>query len=510
MRVNAGQRSADVTPEFSPLARSLTPEGQPTWRYRFGAATVAEEVEPIVRVGGGWLARRMTVNLPPEADHKGYYARIAVGESVVQEEDGVWAITDSQGTQRIRVLSGSPMVRIIPGDLEGGTTPRTTYSALVQTRRFRRLAIHDSRMGMDLVMKIVPTLALAAPLAFPVLGQNAPQGDESKYYTIQTYPIPEDIVLEVSGLTLLPDGRPLVATRRGEVFVVDDAFTGDVKDVKFKRWLEGFRSVSACSPMRDGWVYLTQRGELSRARDSNGDDRADEVETVCELLAHQRQLPRVQQLRGPRHWARTVRPVDHHQQAPSVTSPSAVAPWRGFARAHHAARARCHPGVACGPALAGRRRRPAPGATLFYTDNQGEWCGASKLSHLIPGSFHGHPHGIAGTDLPEWKHARPADPPNRKLMPVVAAEHEQFQMPACWFPYDEMGRSPAGFVWDQTGGRFGPVPRAALRRRSVLGNRPCVSRSSRWTAIGRAPASRSSATLRAGRSAAPGPRTAHC
>ena len=29
-------------------------------------------------------------------------------------------------------------------------------------------------------------------------------------------------------------------------------------------------------------------------------------------------------------------------------------------------------------------------------------------------------------------------------------------MPTVWFPYDAMGRSPAGFVWDATGGRFGP------------------------------------------------------
>jgi hypothetical protein len=25
-----------------------------------------------------------------------------------------------------------------------------------------------------------------------------------------------------------------------------------------------------------------------------------------------------------------------------------------------------------------------------------------------------------------------------------------------WFPYDKMGRSPSGLVWDRTGGRFGP------------------------------------------------------
>jgi hypothetical protein len=30
------------------------------------------------------------------------------------------------------------------------------------------------------------------------------------------------------------------------------------------------------------------------------------------------------------------------------------------------------------------------------------------------------------------------------------------RLPAIWFPYDKMGKSAAGFVWDTTGGKFGP------------------------------------------------------
>jgi len=46
-------------------------------------------------------------------------------------------------------------------------------------------------------------------------------------------------------------------------------------------------------------------------------------------------------------------------------------------------------------------------------------------------------------------------PPDKTLMPLVKATLPSFKLPAVWFPYDEMGRSPAGFVWD-TEGRFGP------------------------------------------------------
>ena len=32
----------------------------------------------------------------------------------------------------------------------------------------------------------------------------------------------------------------------------------------------------------------------------------------------------------------------------------------------------------------------------------------------------------------------------------------QFKMPAVWFPYDKMGKSPSGLRWDRSEGQFGP------------------------------------------------------
>ena len=97
----------------------------------------------------------------------------------------------------------------------------------------------------------------------------------------------------------------------------------------------------------------------------------------------------------------------------------------------------------------------SPWGDMFYTDNQGEWCGASKLSLLEPGSFQGHPHGIESCRDPRWPWDHPGEVPNRVLMPTVGESVPTFHMPAVWFPFDKMGRSPAGFVWDRTGGRFG-------------------------------------------------------
>ena len=40
---------------------------------------------------------------------------------------------------------------------------------------------------------------------------------ESDYYKLVTYPIPDELKLEVSGLALLPDGRMACAIRKGEI-----------------------------------------------------------------------------------------------------------------------------------------------------------------------------------------------------------------------------------------------------------------------------------------------------
>jgi hypothetical protein len=138
---------------------------------------------------------------------------------------------------------------------------------------------------------------------------------------------------------------------------------------------------------------------------------------------------------------------------PFGEEPFGRAKWRGFAMAIEAS-------TGAWEVIASGLRSPAgveaaPWGDVFYTDNQGEWNGASKLAHLERGDFHGHPWGIQDTKLPEWKHGEVPQPPDKTLMPLVKRTLPSFKLPAVWFPYDEMGRSPAGFVWD-TEGRFGP------------------------------------------------------
>jgi len=280
------------------------------------------------------------------------------------------------------------------------------------------------------------------PSAFLILSLGQLTGQT---YSIETLESPDDVVLEVSGLALLPDGRPIVATRRGELWIVAAAY-GD--QPTYTRFAEGLHEPLGLLP-HDGWIYLVQRGELSRVRDIDGDGRIDELETVCDDWSisgnyHEYNF-------GPRiddegnFWITTNKPFGDE--------PFGRADWRGFAL-------RISPEGKMLPTSAGLRSpagiEKSPWGAMFYTDNQGEWCGASKLALLEPGDFHGHPWGIFSCDRPEWTHGPVAEPPDGLPMHEVESVHSSFKMPAVWFPYDKMGKSPAGMVWDTTEGGFGP------------------------------------------------------
>lgn len=293
---------------------------------------------------------------------------------------------------------------------------------------------------------------IAAPLlalfALSTLQATATQAKEEDYYRIVNLPVPEGLSLEVSGLATLSDGRPIVATRRGEIYLVEKAYAEDPAEVEFELIAEGLQEPLGLL-VHGGWIYCVQRGELSRMRDVDGDLRMDELETVCDDWRisgnyHEYNF-------GPRLdaqgnlWITTNKPFGGE--------PFGRVLWRGFAL-------RISPEGVMRPVACGLRSpagiEASPEGEMFFTDNQGEWCGAGKLSHIEPGDFHGHPWGLFSCDDPRWTFGHPGMPPDGVPMPRVAETVPSFKLPAVWFPYDEMGRSPAGFVWDRSEGRFGP------------------------------------------------------
>jgi hypothetical protein len=293
-------------------------------------------------------------------------------------------------------------------------------------------------------MRTVFLLTAALAMSAVVFGQPK----ESDYYRIETFAAPEEKELEVSGMTMLSDGRLMIATRLGDIFIVEGA-DGPMERAQFKLWASGLSHPLGLEE-HNGWIYTAQRAELTRMRDTNGDGRADVFETVSDRW----------EISGNYHEYNFGPVLDRDGymwvtlNKPFGGEPYGFAHWRGWAF-------RIHPETGETIPMAAGLRSPAgvdisPQGMVFFTDNQGEWCNASKLSHLEFGSFHGHPHGLPSAKLAGEPFASIPEPRSGVFMKDLHHEIPSFKMPAIWFPYDKMGKSPAGFKWDLSEGKFGP------------------------------------------------------
>ena len=294
-------------------------------------------------------------------------------------------------------------------------------------------------------------LALALALA-PALSS----ADEADYYRILPYAIPADVVLEAGGLERMPDGKLAVATRRGEIFLVDHPDAANpAKEATFTRYAHGLHEVLGLA-YRDGWLYVTQRGELSRIKDSDGDGKADVFETVCDAWG----------VTGDYHEYALGSKFDRDGflwVALTLTgSFTSDAPLRGWALRISADGREVIP-TTSGLRSPGGLGLNAAGA-MFYTENQGPWNGACALKHLEPGAFVGHPIGLKWYDQAKALSAKaaellgekPQEPESGSRMAVELKKIPKLRAPAVYFPYPKMGQSASGIACDTSGGKFGP------------------------------------------------------
>ena len=126
-------------------------------------------------------------------------------------------------------------------------------------------------------MKFFKPFLLFSLFVTPAFCQDAPT--ESDFYPITTFEIPEGEVLEASGFQLMPDGKMAVCSRRGEIWMIDNPFSATVSSSQFTRFAHGLHETLTLAE-KDGWLYTTQRTDVSRMRDSNGDGLADVFEVI--------------------------------------------------------------------------------------------------------------------------------------------------------------------------------------------------------------------------------------
>ena len=117
-------------------------------------------------------------------------------------------------------------------------------------------------------MKLCHSLVIASLVIghLPQLRAANKPSPEDEYYQIITLPIPPGIILEAGALQLLPDGKLASATRLGDIYLIEGAFENPPAHLKFHRFASGLHEVLGLA-WRDGWLYCTQRGEVTRMKD---------------------------------------------------------------------------------------------------------------------------------------------------------------------------------------------------------------------------------------------------
>ncbi len=285
-------------------------------------------------------------------------------------------------------------------------------------------------------LKSLATPALA-PNAAPVFLSDPnftdkPGGDD--FYTVEHFPIPKEIKLTVAGMDFLPDGSLAIATYQGDVFIVEGV-TGDAKAAKWRRFARGLNEPGGLRVV-GGAIYVMQKCELTRLRDTDGDGVADIFECVSDAWGYTGNYhsfatgPLVDEsgiLGALITGHRTMREVPFMGWCLKISphpDNSGTVPFTDLWRAD--------------PFCSGLRVPNGFGefrGDLFMTDNQGHWIAANKLNHLQATNFYGHPSSPTAPTAPFEGDAN-------------------FTPPAVWFPYAWV-RSASGLA---TVGdfRFGP------------------------------------------------------
>ncbi|MFO0867638.1 MAG: hypothetical protein U0935_01700 [Pirellulales bacterium] len=283
-----------------------------------------------------------------------------------------------------------------------------------------------------------------APGASSAVAQTTPKEDD--YYRITSLPIPEGVVLEVGALEWLPDGRLAASSRRGEIWLIENPAADPPAQARFTRFAHGLHEVLGLA-WRDGWLYVTQRGEVSRLKDVDQDGQADLFETVSDGW----------EINGDYHEYAFGSKFDRDGQLWVVLcltgSFNSDVKFRGWCL-------RISPDGKVTPTASGIRSPGGIGSNavgdMFYTDNQGPWNGTCSLKHLAPGFFVGHPAGNRWYDLAPELGPKPQEPQSGGRLLAEAARIPELVPPAVYFPYQKMGQSASGIACDVTRGRFGP------------------------------------------------------
>lgn len=308
---------------------------------------------------------------------------------------------------------------------------------------------------MKPIYKLLLSACFIPALLNPANAQESPK--EEDFFKIVKVSSPEGTLLEVGGLTTLPNGDLGVATRRGDIWIVENPTS---RKPYFRKFASGLHEILGLV-YKDGALFCAQRGELTKLIDTNKDGKADVFETVYAwpVSGHYHEYSFGPKLAtdgsffvtgnvafGDEEWWRGESRVPWRGWTMRITEDGNMQPWATGMRSP------------CGIGLID--------GEFFYADNQGDWQGSGGLVHVKKGAFTGHPAGLRWTNLPgsplkltteqlysvvgprqnkdaNGRYIKPENVVNEKpdLLFDVKSKIPEIQLPAVWLPHGILGIS---------------------------------------------------------------------
>jgi hypothetical protein len=305
-----------------------------------------------------------------------------------------------------------------------------------------------------------PYLALALLLVASSLQAQ----EQSDYYRTETYELPKGVNFEASGIAVLPDGRLAVGLRKGEVWIAQNP--GDVAKPEFKLFASGLHEILGLA-WHDGALYATQRAEVTKLRDVDGDGKADEYLSASTGWG----------VSGAYHEYAYGPVFDQEGNLYTSLNSSMGKAWKGAGdeEKHPLWRGwvvRMTPEGKLEPWCAGFRSPCGIGQNaegdIFITDQQGNWMPTTPLMHARKGAYFSHAESIPDAMRPESPVKIASKQPDGITVAEAMKTVQGYTPPAVWLPYVKMGQSGTGIACDKSGGKFGPFEKQMFLGEFVL------------------------------------------
>lgn len=307
-------------------------------------------------------------------------------------------------------------------------------------------------------MKLLSSNALMGVLLSCFMFSAVANADWHDYYAIERIDYPIEFDPQISGLTVMNDGRLALTVIHGDVVIYNP------ESEAWDLFASGLHLPLGIVEEKLGQFLVIQKPELTRLIDTDDDGKADQYQTVYDDYGmtgnyHEFAFGPVVDTEGNIFIALNVAsnfngvfeyirgeysdlcpPKDKMQQwhnfekwkqgyRKNVTRMFSCAPYRGWVM-------KIAPDGEVTPFASGFRSPAGMGlddeGRLWVTDNQGDWIGTSPLHHVSEGDFAGHPASL------HWKKSW-----QKPHSEIEASDLLSLRKPAAaLFPHGELANSP--------------------------------------------------------------------